>query len=110
AWSCCGKPVLSAGRGCEPREPLATPEDLLLDTIDPRSRLGQPLDFRDFLPQIAWFGLSPDPVRPLPGSLGDDTLRPHTAPERLTDAAGQWSPQRWAGGYANREYDRRASR
>ncbi|CAM9895541.1 unnamed protein product [Ectocarpus sp. 4 AP-2014] len=110
AWSCCGKSVLSAGRGCEPREPLATPEDLLLDTIDPRSRLGQPLDFRDFLPQIAWLGLSPDPVRPLPGSLGDGTLRPHTAPERLTDAVGQWSLQGWAGGDANREYDRRASR
>lgn len=37
------------------------PDDLLLDTIDPRSRLGEPLDFRDFLPQIAWLGLSPDP-------------------------------------------------
>lgn len=24
AWSCCGKTVVSAGRGCEPREPLAT--------------------------------------------------------------------------------------
>lgn len=24
AWSCCGKTVESAGRGCEPREPLAT--------------------------------------------------------------------------------------
>ncbi|CAM9577188.1 unnamed protein product [Ectocarpus fasciculatus] len=26
------------------------------------------------------------------------------------DAAGQWSPQGWAGGSANREYERRASR
>lgn len=49
-------------------------------------------------------------MRPLPGSPGDGTLRPHTAPERLTDAAGQWSPQGWAGGDANREYDQRASR
>lgn len=24
AWSCCGKTLESAGRGCEPREPLAT--------------------------------------------------------------------------------------
>lgn len=24
AWSCCGKTIVSAGRGCEPREPLAT--------------------------------------------------------------------------------------
>lgn len=29
AWSCCGKPVLSAGRGCEPREPLATVRETL---------------------------------------------------------------------------------
>ncbi|CAN0490201.1 unnamed protein product, partial [Laminaria digitata] len=61
AWSCCGRTVVAAGRGCEPREPLATPEDLLLDTMDPRSRLGQPLDFREFLPRIAWFGSSLDP-------------------------------------------------
>eukprot|EP00904_Undaria_pinnatifida_P008802 jgi/Undpi1/5051/HiC_scaffold_19.g08403.m1 len=61
AWSCCGRTVAAAGRGCEPREPAATPKDLLLDTIDPRSRLGQPLDFREFLPRIAWFGSSLDP-------------------------------------------------
>lgn len=30
AWSCCGKTVVSAGRGCEPREPLATVRALLL--------------------------------------------------------------------------------
>lgn len=40
---------------------LRKPEDLLLDTMDPRSRLGQPLDFREFLPRIAWFGSSLDP-------------------------------------------------
>lgn len=33
----------------------------MLDTIDPRSRLGRPLDFREFLPRIAWLGLNPDP-------------------------------------------------
>lgn len=30
AWSCCGKSVVSAGRGCEPREPLATVRVLLV--------------------------------------------------------------------------------
>lgn len=37
------------------------PVDLLLDTVDPRSRLGQPLDFREFLPRTAWIGMTPDP-------------------------------------------------
>lgn len=40
------------------------PEDLLLDTIDPRSRLGHPMDFRDYLPRTAWLGLSPDARKP----------------------------------------------
>lgn len=30
AWSCCGKTVVSAGRGCEPREPSATVRILFL--------------------------------------------------------------------------------
>lgn len=42
------------------------PEDLLLDTMDPRSRLGHPLDFREFLPRIAWFGSSLDPSEFIP--------------------------------------------
>ncbi|CAN0136281.1 unnamed protein product [Scytosiphon promiscuus] len=106
AWSCCGKTVVSAGRGCEPREPLATPEDLLLDTIDPRSRLGRPMDFRDYLPRTAWLGLSPDALHPFAGNSSEGTLRPHTAPERLMDTAGRWSPQTRGRG----DYDRRAAR
>ncbi|CAM9853320.1 unnamed protein product, partial [Hapterophycus canaliculatus] len=106
AWSCCGKTVVSAGRGCEPREPLATPEDLLLDTMDLRSRLGHPLDFRDYLPRTAWLGLSPDALHPFACSPSEGTLRPHTAPERLMDTAGRGAAQSKGRG----EYDRRAAR
>ncbi|CAM9872477.1 unnamed protein product, partial [Choristocarpus tenellus] len=55
-WSCCGKQEAPTFEGCEPREPLPKPKDLLLDTMDPRSRLGRGLDFRDFLPEIQWTG------------------------------------------------------
>ncbi|CAM9990190.1 unnamed protein product, partial [Pylaiella littoralis] len=114
AWSCCGKTFTSAGRGCEPVEPLATPVDLLLDTIDPRSRLGQPLDFREFLPRTAWMGMTPGPAHPFASSPTEGTLRPHTAPERLMGtAAGQWNPQggvAGGGGGGGGEYQRRAAR
>lgn len=35
--------------------------DLLLDVMDLRLRIGQPLDFREYLPQIAWVGKSSEP-------------------------------------------------
>ena len=42
AWSCCGRTVVAAGRGCEPKEPLAAVRKLLpvvLLSVGPQTRL-----------------------------------------------------------------------